>query len=211
MNIALSPDAVMLQGANVTPYSMNTEGVVALEQIGATDAARRAAFLQLMNNGATRGNVLERTYAKVMHRTVNNYQAISGAFANSPQIMTPFPNTLTADALKTIARTIAVRSQLGMGRQIFFVSQWGFDFHDNQLIDHPRELCSVLQALTAFYDATVELGVADSVTTFTASDFGRSTSSNGDGTDHGWGRHHFVVGDSERGGAFYGQMPNISV
>lgn len=211
MNISLSSDAVFLQGANVTPYAMGTNGAVALEQIGASDARRRAAFLQLMQNGTTRANVFERAYANVMQRTVANYQAISGAFAASPPLNTIFPNTLTADALKTIARTIAVRSQPNVGRQIFFVSQWGFDFHDNQLYDHPRELCSVLQALTAFYDATVELGVANNVTTFTASDFGRSTSSNGDGTDHGWGGHHFVVGGAVRGGSCYGQMPNISV
>jgi uncharacterized protein (DUF1501 family) len=69
----------------------------------------------------------------------------------------------------------------------------------------------VSEAMTAFYNATVELGVADKVTAFTASDFGRTLSSNGDGSDHGWGSHHLVVGGAVKGKAFYGSPPPVSV
>ncbi|MCW5581831.1 MAG: DUF1501 domain-containing protein, partial [Luteimonas sp.] len=96
---------------------------------------------------------------------------------------------------------------LGLKRQIVYTAIGGFDHHDGLLADHPVLLAEVAQALKAFHDATVELGVADSVTTFTASDFGRTLSSNGDGSDHGWGAHHFVVGGAVRGGRFYGTMP----
>jgi uncharacterized protein (DUF1501 family) len=109
-----------------------------------------------------------------------------------------------------IARMISVRSALGMQRQVFFVSAPGFDTHDSQIEDHPALLSNVSRSLTAFYDATVELGVSSGVTSFTASDFGRTLSSNGDGSDHGWGSHHFVVGDSVRGGGFWGTMPNLA-
>ncbi|MGL5003377.1 MAG: DUF1501 domain-containing protein, partial [Casimicrobium sp.] len=67
---------------------------------------------------------------------------------------------------------------------------------------------TVANAMKSFYDATVELGVAQQVTTFTASDFGRTLTSNGDGSDHGWGGHHFVVGGAVRGGQFYGELPS---
>jgi uncharacterized protein (DUF1501 family) len=106
-----------------------------------------------------------------------------------------------------VARLISVRSSLSLKRQMFFVSIGGFDHHDDLLGSQPGLLAGLSQALDAFYEATIELGVASSVTTFTASDFGRSLSSNGDGSDHGWGGHHFIVGDAVRGGRFYGTMP----
>ena len=94
---------------------------------------------------------------------------------------------------------------------MFFVSIGGFDLHDNLIAQHPVLLGRVSDALTAFYNATVDLGVADKVTSFTASDFGRTLASNGDGSDHGWGSHHFMVGGAVKGAAFYGTPPPVSV
>ncbi len=90
---------------------------------------------------------------------------------------------------------------------MFFVSLGGFDLHDNLIATQQVLLDKVSSAMTAFYNATAELGVADKVTAFTASDFGRTLTSNGDGSDHGWGSHHFVVGGAVRGAAFYGTPP----
>ena len=87
----------------------------------------------------------------------------------------------------------------------------GFDLHDNLIANHPALLGKVSDAMTAFYNATVELGVASKVTAFTASDFGRTLTSNGDGSDHGWGSHHFMVGGAVKGKAFYGNVPPVSV
>lgn len=111
--------------------------------------------------------------------------------------------------LKMAARLIQVRAALGMSRQIFYVSQGAYDTHNNQVDDQQWNFSQLSQALKAFYDATVELGVASSVTTFTASDFGRSLGVNVDGTDHGWGGHHFVMGGAVRGQRFYGAMPSL--
>jgi uncharacterized protein (DUF1501 family) len=94
---------------------------------------------------------------------------------------------------------------------VFLVSIGGFDLHDNLIRDHGGFLGKVSEAMTAFYNATVEMGVANQVTTFTASDFGRTLASNGDGTDHGWGSHHFVVGGAVKGQAYYGTPPPVSV
>jgi hypothetical protein len=110
-----------------------------------------------------------------------------------------------------VARIIAARSQLGASRQVFFVSIGGFDLHDNLLDQHPTLLTHIANALNSFYAATVELGIANAVTSFTASDFGRTLSSNGDGSDHGWGSHHFVLGGAVNGGRFYGALPSVSV
>ena len=87
----------------------------------------------------------------------------------------------------------------------------GADLHDNLVAQQPNLMRRVSEAMAAFYDATVELGVADKVTAFTASDFGRTLSSNGDGSDHGWGSHHFMVGGAVKGRAFYGKAPPVSI
>jgi uncharacterized protein (DUF1501 family) len=132
--------------------------------------------------------------------------------AGTPALSTPFDaaNPLALQ-LQMVARMIAARSALGAKRQVFFVSLGGFDLHDFLVAQHPGLLAHVGGAIKSFYDATVELGVAQQVTTFTASDFGRTLTSNGDGSDHGWGSHHFVVGGAVQGQRFHGQLPAIAV
>jgi uncharacterized protein (DUF1501 family) len=121
-----------------------------------------------------------------------------------------------------VARLISARSTLGAKRQVFMVSLGGFDTHDFLARDHggfrdannaiiPGLVGKVSEAIGAFYDATVAMGIADKVTTFTASDFGRTLASNGDGSDHGWGSHHFVVGGAVNGQSFFGTAPPVSV
>jgi uncharacterized protein (DUF1501 family) len=94
---------------------------------------------------------------------------------------------------------------------VFFVSIGGFDLHDNLVAGHVTNMTRVSEAMTAFYKTTANLGVAGDVTAFTASDFGRTLTSNGDGSDHGWGGHHFIVGGAVKGKAFYGTAPPVSV
>jgi uncharacterized protein (DUF1501 family) len=98
-----------------------------------------------------------------------------------------------------------------MQRQVFFVGIGGFDTHAAQLADHPGLLAQISSGLAAFYAATEEMGLQDSVTAFTASDFGRTISINGDGTDHGWGAHQIVVGGAVRGQRYYGTFPDLEV
>jgi uncharacterized protein (DUF1501 family) len=98
-----------------------------------------------------------------------------------------------------------------MERQVFLVEKGGFDSHDDQLVNQPLLLGDVSDSISAFYDALVEIGMADSVTTFTQSDFGRTTTSNGDGTDHAWGGIQFVVGDAVAGREMYGTYPDLAL
>jgi uncharacterized protein (DUF1501 family) len=134
------------------------------------------------------------------------------AGVNSVTLNTVFDSTNNlAMQLKIVARLIGSRATFGAKRQVFLVSIGGFDLHDNLVANHPALLTRVANAMRSFYDATVELGVAQNVTTFTASDFGRTFTTNGDGSDHGWGSHHLVMGGAVHGKQFYGTAPTMVV
>jgi uncharacterized protein (DUF1501 family) len=136
---------------------------------------------------------------------------LESALGTLPVWTTPFPNSYLGGQLRQVANLINVRGALNMQRQIFFVRAGGYDTHDDQEATHQSILADLSASMNAFYAATVQMGgtVANDVTAFTASDFGRTLSTNGDGTDHGWGGHHFVVGGAVRGGRFYGQMNSL--
>ena len=210
--INVSGNAVFLSGDSALSYQVSSSGAVPINAVKSNvygSAAVKAAMAQLVQQ--PRAHILENEYNRVTARAMGAEAAITGGLA-SVTLSTPFPagNSL-ADQLKTVARLIGARGSLGTKRQVFFVSIGGFDLHDNLIANHPALLGKVSDAMTAFYNATVELGVASKVTAFTASDFGRTLTSNGDGSDHGWGSHHFMVGGAVKGKAFYGNVPPVSV
>lgn len=140
-----------------------------------------------------------------------NYSA-----TNDPKLRYPDPNNPAttvanplAQQLQIVARMIdaAGTAEIGAKRQVFFVSMGGFDTHDAQNNNHAQLMARLAHALRYFDDTLGAMGVRNQVTTFTASDFGRTFTSNGDGTDHGWGAHHFVAGGAVRGGDLYGTFP----
>src|SRR6185369_6358615 len=135
---------------------------------------------------------------------------LNNALTGGQALTTVFPNTSLGQQLLQVAKIIGVRSSLGVTRQIFFAYLGGFDTHDKELVDQASGLQQVSQAMNAFYQATVELGVNQNVVTFTESDFGRTLQPSGGstlGTDHAWGSHHFIMGDSVKGGDVYGTFP----
>ena len=158
-----------------------------------------------------RDHVLENEYNRITRRAIGAEGQMTAALSGVT-LKTAFPagNTLASE-LQIVVRTIAARTALGNKRQVFLVSLGGFDLHDRLIEEQPVLMRKVSEALAAFYQATVELGVADKVTAFTASDFGRALASNGNGTDHGWGGHHFILGGAVRGKAFYGVPPPVSI
>ena len=122
-----------------------------------------------------------------------------------------FPKSNLGAQLRMIARMIAAAPTLGLKRQIFFARIGGWDLHDGEITAHAKLLADVSQSVAAFYQTTGELGLADQVTTFTASDFGRTYTGNGNGSDHGWGSHHLIIGGAVKGGELYGRMPELTV
>jgi uncharacterized protein (DUF1501 family) len=143
----------------------------------------------------------------VSKRSLDTYAQVATALTASPTLATTFPTTSLGNQLKIIARLISVSAQLGTKRQVFCASIGGFDLHDNLAAQQPIRLAEIANAIKAFYDATAELGIADKVTSFTASDFGRTLVANDDGSDHGWGSMHMVVGGAVKGRKLYGTAP----
>jgi uncharacterized protein (DUF1501 family) len=143
----------------------------------------------------------------------NNYANTLTNLLKTSSLRTPFPaNNSLAAQLQTVANVMSVRGQLGLTRQIFFCQLGGFDTHSGQAATQQALLQQLSQAVLAFYQATQELLVDQNVTTFTASEFGRTLSPSGsDGTDHAWGNHHFVVGSGVKGGQFFGNFPLLAL
>jgi uncharacterized protein (DUF1501 family) len=171
------------------------------------NAQAAAAMRRLMTD--SRAGMMEREWAKIGKRAVETEAIVTNALAAAPAVTTVFPNSGIGRQLNTVARMISARSQLSQRRQIFFVQQGGYDFHDNLVTDMNTRLSELDAALGAFNTAMNTLGVANSVTTFTASDFGRALRHNGRGRDHGWGGHQFVFGGAVQGNRLYGAFPAI--
>lgn len=146
-----------------------------------------------------------------MQRAVANTDLLNQALNDNTSVTTVFPNSGLGTQLKQVARVIAKRSTLfGMQRQVFFCSLGGFDTHENQLTPQANLFAQLSQAMKAFYEATVTLGVGSSVTTFTLSDFGRTLVPTDSGSDHGWGGHQLVMGGAVVASNFYGTFPTLA-
>lgn len=205
-------NAVFLTGRTAIQYSVSTTGPIALLNNNSTVFGSTTAASTLRNlMTGTNANLMSNEHARISKRALDTFAQVNTALGGAPVGNFPlFPtgNSL-ADQLRIVARLISVSQELGAKRQVFFVSLGGFDMHDALATQHPTQIGLVASALRAFYDTTVALGVADRVTTFTASDFGRTLQSNDDGSDHGWGSMHFVAGGAVNGRRFYGTPPMI--
>jgi uncharacterized protein (DUF1501 family) len=214
-SISAGGNAVLMSGRDVLQYQVSTKGpspVWASLYDRYSGALKANVMRSLITQPST--NLLENEFAVVTKRALDLQQtvstALSGVTLNTSFDINNKPNSL-ADQLEIVARLIGARNALGAKRQVFFVQLGNFDQHDKLMVDHALRLALVNEAMGQFQIAMGELGVANKVTTFTASDFGRTLSSNGDGSDHGWGGHHFVMGGAVQGGRYYGTAPHISV
>ncbi len=236
-SISAAGNAVWLAGETVQQYQVGSNGAIRMgidgngRVFGSADVG--AAMQRIVS--ATRGNhVFERDVAALGRRAIDAEMAlrtalkaasdplfgtapVSGGYNanNDPKLQ--YDNPLTgakafnslAQQLQIVARLIDASSAAGVQarRQVFFVSIGGFDTHDNQNRSHADLMARLAHALRYFDTTLGAMGARGNVTTFTASDFGRTFTSNGDGTDHGWGAHHFVMGGAVRGGDLYGNFP----
>ncbi len=229
MNVSLAGNNFFQVGEEVFQYHVTPQGSIGLHGRDATWAPN-PQFRTAMDDTLERsyGHLFEQEYADIMRRSIRNdtllkttlaniprYDRAPGSAGHQPGDLDLFPNchtstgTLTrvAAQLHMILRLVVSRDALALRRQIFFASLGGWDTHDDQLNDHAALLGQLAHAMTDFYNATVALGVSEEVTLFTASDFNRTYSTNGKGSDHAWGSHHLVVGGDVNGGRLVGRMP----
>lgn len=195
-NGAQVPSASLVPGFNLDVSGMTTWPATA-------SAARSQALNEIL---AVDGGVRLIQAANQVRRDALSLGALLRSSGNGT-VNTAFPGTDIGRQLQQVARVIALRGSVGVKRQVFFVQLGGFDTHSGQSWQHWDLLRQLGDAMAAFYAATVELGVAPLVTSFTQSEFGRSLQPSGSGTDHGWGNHHLILGGAVRGGQVYGRFP----
>lgn len=193
----------------------NSGGTTCVNPGDSYDSNAAIAFCNLQANG-TQANALERTYAAAMNHSVATAGVINGALNGAPPFNAhdQFPDAVSTgydlDAqLQTVAKLIwaaktGAPGYTGLSRQVFFVTTGGYDTHSDEVAQHTDILALLSRSLAGFYNSLNSVGMANAATAFTASDFGRTMTSNNGGTDHGWGSHHFVVGGAVHGGKFYG-------
>ena len=166
-------------------------------------------------------NLFETAFGGLTSGAVTNSALISSVLTGASPFAAIFaavPNSALAQQLHMIARLVNVQQTLSLKRQVFFARIGGWDLHDSQVVAgntvsgaHATLFRDVSISLNAFYNALALIGAQNQVTSFTASDFGRTYNTNGDGSDHGWGSHHFVLGGAVSGADVYGQMPDFAI
>ena len=207
--ITAGGSTVLLAGRHVTGYRVGIDGSTPIDLLtrdlyGSSDCT--ALLRQLITQ--PREHLMEREMSRIAAQSIDADARLRVALSGVA-VPGEFSSPL-ARQLKIVARIVAARRALGARRQVFFVSQNGYDNHTGLNDTHPALLRELGGALAAFQGALAGLGVADQVTTFTASEFGRTLGSNGNGSDHGWGAHHLVLGGAVRGGRYYGAHPEIA-
>ena len=214
MNISMAGSNLMQTGATSIPYNLSSGGIVHPKMssllTGYGRLERRQKAVAALTNNDT-GHLLANHYRDTMRRSLLVGEELGLVLDNNAGVETEFPTTDLGGAMKMVARMISHRNTLGLRRQIFFVGFGGWDTHGDQAARHPALLRSLSESLGAFYSATQSMGVESKVTTFTAADFGRTLTTNGDGTDHGWGGHQIALGGAVKGNTIYGQMPEIRI
>ncbi len=212
-SITLNGSNYWQSGLGQRPYSIQETGLLEFAGMDLNDKwenPRAAAFRRVLEH--QRSHLFSSAYADMQNRAINITTELGEVLeANGPLITSPPEDNSLAAQLEMVAQLIGARSQLGMRRQIFYVRMGGFDVHDHQNKVQPWLFSELASALSFFQDTIDQMGESDNVTTFTASDFGRSLTGNGDGTDHGWGNHLMVMGGAVKGGDIYGQIPRMGV
>jgi uncharacterized protein (DUF1501 family) len=222
MSVTVNGQNTFQVGKTVAQYAVGQGGAIALTGDGTgtsvnglrTTALKDALVMQTPS-------LFETAFGGFTNGAINTSSLISSVVSGTSPVQAQFsavPSTSLAQQLHMVARLVNAQATLNLKRQIFFVRIGGFDLHDNQVTignttsgAHTNLLRDISQSLSAFYKALQQLGAENQVTVFTSSDFGRTYDTNGDGSDHGWGSHHFMMGGAVNGGDIYGRMPDFTI
>ncbi|GAA6170453.1 DUF1501 domain-containing protein [Colwellia sp. KU-HH00111] len=207
MNLSIAGANILQTGASSLPYSLDASGVetfAALDPNKNWNKDRLEVFTKLM---AAETHPLGQAHNAIYTRAQSNIDSVANAINSASEPVVSYPDNHLANQLKMVATLASTQQLLSQPRQIFFVSMGGFDTHDNQNSMQPVLLQTLSEALFAFNADLQARGLANNITSFTMSDFGRTLTSNGDGTDHGWGGHQIIMGGAVQGGDIYGNMP----
>jgi uncharacterized protein (DUF1501 family) len=211
MSISVAGENSFQIGNSVSQFAVSPTGAVTLSNTtgGSVNPVRYTAEQNILNQQDV--NLFQAAFGGATSSAIGASNTLNSILNAGSGLKTKFPNTTMGTQMSMIAKLIAAAPQLGLKRQIFFASLGGWDLHAGELPAHATLLQQISGGLSAFYNATVELGVQNQVTTFTASDFSRTFNTNGDGSDHGWGSHHMVVGGAVKGGDIYGKVPTLVI
>ena len=212
MNLSLSGTNLWQSGNFAEEFSITSQGSVGINILDNTDP-----FSILVGNGITNimdqqySDILKQTYANKVKSSQNQHDVFTAALGDLNPLSTEFANTNISKQMKMVAQSIAVSGGLGMERQTFYIKLGGFDNHGEVINNQAAKLSLLSGAIGSFYEAMDELGISEKVTTFTISDFARTLTSNGNGSDHAWGGNAMVFGGAVNGGQFYGQYPSLDL
>lgn len=222
MAITLAGHNSFQVGKSVTQYAVGTNGAIALTGSSTSATSQPGIRTAALNDAlaAQNANLFETAFGSLTAQALSNSALLSSVITGTSPFTSYFTglNSSLSQQLHMIARMVNAQTQLGLKRQVFFAQIGGWDLHDSQVNlgntingAHANLLRDLSQSVTAFYNALNSIGAQNQVTTFTASDFGRTYNTNGDGSDHGWGSHHLVVGGGVKGGDIYGKMPTFAI
>ncbi|HLF64417.1 MAG TPA: DUF1501 domain-containing protein [Saprospiraceae bacterium] len=215
MNVSLAGTNIFQTGQSTIEYALDPyNGSIGIYGYGPTETwdvfniLRTQAIDNMLEQEYQ--DMFKKTYVDVVRKSRDANLLFQGALEAVPELQTQFTDNYVSQSFHMVARTMAARQALGMKRQIFFIDFGGWDHHDEVLQNQLEMLGIVSTALNEFNTALEELNLSECVTTFTMSEFSRTLTSNGNGTDHAWGANVMVMGGKVRGGEIFGQFPSLA-
>ena len=216
MNISLNGSNVFQTGRNSIEYAIDPvrgpESIIGYNDNGDPfERIRTKAINSIVDKSYS--DIFEKTYIDVIRNSRDAYVQYDNALQRLPNFNVGFDTDewRIGESFNMVARTIAARDHLDMQRQTFFINFEGWDHHDEVIMAQEEQFGALDAALSSFQQVLDDLGLAENVTTFVISDFARTLTSNGNGTDHAWGGNVFVLGGAVKGGDIYGRYPSISL